>query len=316
MKRLAWVAVVAVFALGLGKGPENAKVFTVWAPAVNLGPNINGAFADSCVAISKNGLSLFFSSNRESPGTTNRDLYVSTRHSIDDPWEQPIALTMLNSSVWDSCPALSPDEHRLYFTTQRAPSCGQDDIWVSHRQDRRDDLGWEPPESLGCETDGSLNGPGRDLTPALFEDEAGRLVMYFARTEGTNVYASDHYASVLGPDGAFGLPVPIHELNSAYSDLGIVVRRDGLEVFLLSNRPGGSGFTASWDFWTATRASTRDAWSAPTFVGSLGNPALANGRIDLSFDGRELYFTSQRGGGLGSTDLWVARREQVRGPAK
>jgi hypothetical protein len=314
MKRIAWVALLAVFALGSVKGAENARGFTDWSPAANLGPVINGPFGDSCVAISKDGLSLFFSSNRQSPGTTNRDLYVSTRQSVDDPWELPIPLTMLNSNVWDSCPALSPDEHRLYFTTQRPPSCGQDDIWVSRRQDRRDNLGWEPPESLGCEDDGFLNGPGRDLTPTIFEGAAGTEIMYFARTEGVDVYKSDHYESVMEPDGTFGVPAPIHELNSEYAELGITVRRDGLEAFLLSTRPGGSGVTTLWDFWRATRASTRDSWSVPAFVPSLGNPALASGRIDRSFDGSELYFTSQRGGGFGMADLWVARREQVRGP--
>lgn len=68
------------------------------------------------------------------------------------------------------------------------------------------------------------------------------------------------------------------------------------------------------NFWKATRTSTRDPWSDIAFVPSLGNPAYGNGRITLSFDGRELYFASSRGGGFGSNDLYVARREQKRGP--
>ena len=49
---------------------------------MNLGPIVNTPYVDSCVAISKNGLSLFFSSTRQSPGTTNRDLYVTLCRAV------------------------------------------------------------------------------------------------------------------------------------------------------------------------------------------------------------------------------------------
>jgi hypothetical protein len=95
------------------QGPE----FTDWLYVENLGPVINTQYTDTCVAISKNGLSLFFSSTRHTgvPNSTNRDLYVSKRDTRDDDWGEPQPLSMLNSPVWDSCPALSLDEHRLYF---------------------------------------------------------------------------------------------------------------------------------------------------------------------------------------------------------
>lgn len=95
---------------------------------------------------------------------------------------------MLGADKWDSGPALSLDEHRLYFATERPGGCGGEDIWVSYRRDRRDDLGWEPPVHLACEADGGPNSASRDLTPALFEDEAGQVLMYFSsnRTGSTS----------------------------------------------------------------------------------------------------------------------------------
>ena len=318
MRRASWVALLALLALGLAQRSKDTKEFTDWSPAVNLGAPINTSYLDSCVAISKDRLSLFFSSNRATGILMNRDLYVSQRERVDDAWGAPVFLSVLNSDSWDSCPALSLDEHRLYFTSLRTPNCGGNDIWVSRRQDRRDDVGWEPPVNLGCEADGYVNTPGWDLAPTFFEDEAGNEVMYFATNlAGADTTQCHHYESVMRRDDTFGPAVPVYELNSGspYGDVGITVRRDGLEVFLLSNRPYG-GATAAWNFWRATRASTRDGWSDPVFVPSLGNPALAQGRIALSFDGSELYFTSTRGGGYGRQDLWVARREQLRGPGK
>jgi hypothetical protein len=308
----------AQLALGLTRVTQYGD----WSPAVNLGATINGPFLDSCAAISKDGRSLIYSSNRiaaeatGNPDSTDRELFVSQRPSPRDPWGPPVHLAMLGADKWDSCPALSLDEHRLYFASERAGGCGGEDLWVSYRRDRRDDLGWEPPVHLACEADGGPNGAGRDLTPALFEDEAGKVLMYFTSNRtGTTPAAWELYQTEQAGDGSFGPATPIAELNSTTLDMSPVVRRDGLEVFFVSRRPGGSfGAVAGTtnDFWTATRASTSDPWSKPVFVPGLGSPALAQGRIALSFDGTELYFSSNRAGGLGNWDLWVARRDKVK----
>jgi WD40-like Beta Propeller Repeat len=285
-----------------------AQQFTDWSPPVNLGPVVNSNYADSCVAISKDGLSLFFSSNRQTknPNSLDRDLYVSKRSSVDAAWGPPAPLTTINTSDWESCPALSLDEHKLYFTSTRAGGYGAEDLWVSRRHDRQNDFGWEPPVNLG----GQINSGMRDLTPALFEDEAGNVVLYFSSNRIGSAF--DIYQSVMKGDDTFGPATAVSQLNGPYFDMGAVIRRDGLEVIFQSNRPTGSpAYNAnSMDFWVSTRASTADPWSPPVFVPSLGSPAWAMGRIALSFDGRELYFASTRGG---NPDLWVAKREKLRG---
>ena len=83
----------------------------------------------------------------------------------------------------------------------------------------------------------------------------------------------------------------------------------GWKVIFLSSLP----HTGYLSFWTATRESTSDPWSKPVLVPSLGIPAYAQGRIALSFDGRQLYFSSMRSGGVGGFDLWVATREKLGG---
>jgi hypothetical protein len=290
--------------------------FTDWQTPANLQPTLNSPYEDSCVAISKNGLSLFFSSNRQTgdPNSLDRDLYVSQRTNVTSPWSDPKPLVSLNTKgsngtyvTWESCPALSLDEHRLYFTSGRPPSLGVLDIWVSRRHDRRDDFGWESPIHIDT---GDVNMPAAgSIMPTFFEDESGRVWMYFTSARPGST-AFDIYQSEVLDDGTFGPASPVAELNSAMSEYGgATVRRDGLEVIFLSNRRG----TGSVDFFTATRESTAEPWSPPVFVPSLGDPALAQGRIALSFDGRELYFTSRRAPSYGAADLWVARRGKVRG---
>jgi len=88
------------------------------------------------------------------------------------------------------------------------------------------------------------------------------------------------------------------------------VRRDGLEIFFDSNRPGGVG---GLDIWTATRASTSDPWSTPTNPGSNVNSAANDLRASLSWDATTLYFGSTRAGGEGSQDLYVTTRPKLTG---
>ncbi len=278
--------------------------YTDWSEPVNLGAPVNTNALESCVTVSKDGLTLIFSSTRQYLPTingTDRDLYVSKRESTEANWGDPQPLSILNAvGFFDSCPSLSLDEHRLYFTSNR-PGCGGVDLWVSRRQDRGDDFGWETPVNLGCEGDGYLNTGGGDQMESFFEDEKGRVIMYFTRVTAAG---QDIYQSVLRSDDTFGPATKVAELSSSGTDQGPVVRRDGLEVIFLSNRGGLS----TLHFWTATRDSTEDPWSEPVQVPVLGG--VSQGRISLSFDGRELYFTSWREGSIElRPDLWVATRE-------
>ena len=291
--------------------------FTNWSAPVKLGPPVNTEFLDSCSTISKNGLTLYFSSNRQTqnPISQDRDLYVSKRANVNDPWGAPAPLSSVNmAGYWDSCPQLSLDEHRLYFTSTRPGGCGGEDFWVSRRQDRKDDFGWQAPEHLACEAQGGVNSAGRDLTPVLFENESGKVLMYFSKIQPGTSYVGI-FQSEMRDDDTFGPATPVAELNGpTFGSAYAVVRRDGLEVIFGSNRPGGGGNPNSMDFWTATRASTTDAWSNPVFTPELGSPAWMGGHSAFSFDGRELYFNSWAPSGYGTPggDIYVAKREKLK----
>ena len=146
--------------------------FTDWTPPVNLGPVVNSIYLDSCSAISKNGLSLFFSSNRQTgnPNSMDRDLYVSQRESVEDDWGPPVRLTMLNTPYWDSCPALSLDEHRIYFTSRNpvVGACGLEDILgVAAGRTAATTSDGSRPVHLACASEGGVNSPARDLAPSV-----------------------------------------------------------------------------------------------------------------------------------------------------
>jgi Tol biopolymer transport system component len=302
----------AVTALGVGAiSIADAPDFSDWSDPVNLGAAINTNFVESAVSVSKNGLSLYFASNRAG-GLGDWDLWVAQRASVEDDWGTPQWLgANINSSSRETHPALSLDEHRLYFVSGRPGGCGGNDIYVSRRRDRRNDFGWEPAQNLGCMPD-YINSPLADETPGFFEDETGQVIMYFSSTRTGGLGSYDIYASVMSDDDTFGPGEIVAELSTASSENGAAVRRDGLEVIFASNRPGGLG---GMDLWMATRDGTADPWSTPVNLSALNSSSMDGCRMSLSFDGRTLYFTSDRPvvGSFGLRDLYMSTRTKLRG---
>jgi hypothetical protein len=277
--------------------------FTEWSPPVNLGPVVNSQYHEIAVEVSKNGLSMYYTTYRPN-GAGGWDLWVSQRASIAAAWGPPRLVPNVNSTAEEFSPALSPDEHRLYFVSTRSGGCGGYDLFVSRRHDRNDDFGWQKPVNLGC----LVNSAGNEGQPSLFEDDDGNEVMYFSSNRGGN---SDIYATCLRDDGEFDPPLPVAELNSPFEEGTGAVRRDGLEIILGSTRPGGLG---NLDLWTSTRESTSEPWSPPVNLTVLNSSAYDGARMRISFDGRTLYYGSTRPGGYGYGDLYTSTRERRRGP--
>src|SRR5262249_32587495 len=285
--------------------------YSDWSQPVNLGPVINSAFNDQHPALSKDGLSLYISSNRPG-GYGADDLWVSHRASVDDAWEPPQNLgPVINTAAVEFSPAFSRDGHWLFFHSTRPGGYGGVDIWASHRVDIHDDSAWEPPVNLGS----GVNSAFDDAGPTLFEDEqTGITALYFTslnRPVGLGDW--DIYASILGPDGVFGPASLVVELSvpgTAATGRGTrtAIRHDGLEVFLTSNRLGGVG---SGDLWVSTRATTLDPWSTPVNLGLPPNSIYFDGAPALSSDGESMLFYSNRPGGFGANDLYMTTRHKL-----
>lgn len=99
-----------------------------WAIPTNLGPIVNSSALENAPSISKNGLWLFFSSDR--PGGSNgQDLWLTTRTTVSGPWSTPVNLGLkVNSLCKDSGPDISKDGRTLYFSSDR-PGKGKRDLW-------------------------------------------------------------------------------------------------------------------------------------------------------------------------------------------
>jgi Tol biopolymer transport system component len=292
---------VIVLALSIAATLQAGGKFTDWSTPTNLGPAVNSSFSDSSPAVSKNGLTLYFNSNR--PGSLGEaDLYVSQRSSVGEPWAPPVNLSVLNSAAFDQAPALSRDGHYLFFATDRPGGTGLLDIWVSRREHTNDDFVWETPVPI-TEINSSVNDAG----PAYFENDEGRPQLYFQSQRAGGAGLADFYRTEQQEDGTWSTPQRVAELSSPFQEQRPSIRFDGLEIVFTSTRPPSVGF----DLWVSTRESVTDAWSVPVRL-NINSPQSDTAPY-LSGDGMTLYFTSDRAGGLGGNDLWVSTRERRRG---
>jgi WD40-like Beta Propeller Repeat len=248
--------------------------------------------------VSKDGLSLYFHSNRSG----NNDIYVSQRGNRNEPWGPPVNLgTAVNSTAGDAEATLSRDEHWLFFNSSRGG--GNLDIWVSYREHTHDDFDWQPAVNVGQ----GVNSIAVDTGAAYFEnDDTGAPQLLFSSNRPGGLGLFDLYSSELLPDGTFGPAVVIAELSSTFSEPGLSIRFDGLEVFFFSGRLPSQG---GLDLWSATRKSVLDPWSAPINLGSI-NTAAGDVQPHIAPDRETLYFTSNREGGVGGMDLYVTTRSK------
>jgi len=153
-----------------------------------------------------------------------------------------------------------------------------------------------PPGSLVA----NVNSTTDEEDPFVTEDGSA---LYFgsARLSGTNL---DLFVAVRQSDGSFGTPQALTNLNTNTTDGHPRLTRDGLRIYWSSPRTDG-GALGGTDIWTATRSSTAGTFGTPTRVPELSSPSNESPSW-ISPDGCTMYFQSDRPGGLGAQDIYVA----------
>jgi WD40-like Beta Propeller Repeat len=283
--------------------PAEGPTFSDWAAPTNLGPTVNSSSADFGAATSKDGLTLYFTSDRPG-GFGATDLWFSQRPNRNAPWGSPVNLgDVINTTATEGVPALSRDEHWLFFNSDRVGTVGQNDIWASRRQHTYDNFGWEPAVNLGA----GVNSAFIEAGPAFFEnDEVGAPVIFFTSNRpGLGVPGTfDIFVSHLAPNGMASPATLVPELSSSATDQRPSIRFDGLEIFFHSNRPGSN----ATDLWSSTRATVLTSWSTPANVGPVVNSLSGDTQPFIAADQQTLFFASDRPGGFGAQDLYVTTR--------
>jgi hypothetical protein len=286
-----------------------------WSEPTNLSdipgthPDVNTPYLDGCPIQSPNGLRLYMASNRPG-GEGGIDIWVATRERQRDPWGEPVNLgAPVNSGADDFCPT-PVRGGRLFFVSSRDGGCGGSDIYVSRRRNG----GFGSVRHLGCE----VNSAAGEASPSLVH--VGRKKLLFFSSNRPGGFAPEAMGALPDSDiyvsrrraGSWTAPSLAEGLNTEAEDARPNVRHDGLMVVFDSTRPGTLGGP---DIFLAKRPRLRADWSAPKHLPAPINSAASESRASLSWDGRTMYFGSNRPGGeldpvtsLPSNDIYRTRR--------
>jgi Tol biopolymer transport system component len=134
----------------------------------------------------------------------------------------------------------------------------------------------------------------------------GSRVLFCRATDDFNRYTV--YETRLEPDGHFSTPA-IPDFAARWSNADPHFTPDGRMVYFVSNRPAPHDTAASstYDIWRVS-LSSGGAWGEPELVPPpISLPGRDEWSPSVAANGN-LYFGSERPGGLGGMDLWVARR--------
>jgi len=215
----------------------------------------------------------------------------------------PVAVAGLNTAASEYQPTLNGDQKSVWFASNRAGGAGGFDIWTASRAN----LGaaWGAAAVVG-----PLNSAQNELYLCVSTD--GTVMIFSSdRPAPAGGGATDLYLSTrANPGAAWGAPVFITELNTAGNEDDPAFSSSSLEIFFSSNRAGSLGGAA---LWRASWDNVNQVWRTPTRVAELDTASVEHSPV-LSEDGHRLYFSSDRAGGAGSSDFYVAEREDIGGP--
>jgi hypothetical protein len=300
--------------------------YSAWSEPANLDPiaaeipvNMTGS-NDQQPTLSRNGLSLYFASNRPTTDLPDeildQNIWVSQRACTDQcPWSKPQLVAAVNiEDVLDVSPSLSRDQHQLFFASQRphdcyppaSSQCTDRDLWVSYREDVHDDFGWQAPVNLGP----GINSSAEEVAPSYFANEdAGVPEIFFNRGE----LVGDIYVSRM-VNGVWGDVNLAQGINSDAADQRPSISHDGLELYFWSNRAKVAGELTKARIWVATRDDVNDLWSVPVTVDFSGGDLDGIMPFIHSHGTTETLLLVRPFSPVLARDLWISQRTRLSGP--
>jgi hypothetical protein len=187
----------------------------------NMGPRVNTPRWESQPAVSGDGTTVYFASNR--PGGAGRSDLWMTRRDASGEWSTPVNLgPVVNTEHDELSPFVTLDGGTLFFSSNGRGGAGEHDIFMSAPMSGS----FSEPLNLGP----SVNSPADDL---FFSAPAGSERFYLASTRSGGAGGLDIYAgspNIFG-GGMFRLRITVTDSTSGErlpAELAIVVEgRDG-----------------------------------------------------------------------------------------
>ncbi len=264
----------------------------------NLGPVINGPDNDFSPVLALDESSLFFTSRRLRPDSSNSrilnaetgefrdDIYASYRTETDE-WGAPELLN-LNSDEHDATISVSPDGQTLFLYRD---SLGDGRILYSKL------IGeiWSDPAKLGSD----INSEFWETHCTVTADEN---TLYFVSDRPGGLGGRDIYRCVKLPDGTWSRALNAGPtINTALDEDSPFLTPDGKGMYFASQ---GHSSMGGFDLFY-TKLGADGEWSRPENMGYPLNSVDDDVFFQPMADGRRAYYSSERDGGFGKKDIYL-----------
>ncbi|MEM6515255.1 MAG: OmpA family protein [Bacteroidota bacterium] len=210
---------------------------------------INTRYHEASLTITNDGKTMYFTRDNldgkrldyDKEGTTHLSIYQA--RFIDGVWTDVYQLPFNDDFYSSGHPALSPDNKKLYFVSDREGGFGGTDIYVV---DIEENGKFSKPRNLGDK----VNTPGREMFPFVAKDNT----LFFSSDGHINLGLLDIFKSdILNDENAepqnLGAPY-----NSGYDDFAYFNNateeemQAGFTGYFSSNRPEGKGSDDIYSF--------------------------------------------------------------------
>jgi outer membrane protein OmpA-like peptidoglycan-associated protein len=192
-----------------------------WSEPVPIDSAITSKYNEGTCSVSADGRTMVFTSCMRHDGFGSCDLYIT--HKTGAHWSKPKNIGRpINSSAWDSQPALTADGKTLFYVSDRKGGIGQRDIWVSYSLEEG---GWSNPKNLGPD----INTSSDDISPYIHVNEQ---TLFFATDARTGFGGFDIYFSEKDSSGNWGEPENFgYPINSHNDELAMFITADGAQGY-------------------------------------------------------------------------------------
>ncbi len=286
--------------------PDSGKSAFAKLVVKNLGPVVNSGADDFAPSVTADGRTMFFVSDRPG-GLGFHDFWETTSpENNDTTWGSAVNVTEINSDQADGAASIAADGQTIYFASSRNTTVKNDvNIWVA----TLDGIHWKNVHEVGA----PVNTTAWETQPAISPDD--KKLFFASNREGkvgnedksnVDIFVSHHLA-----DGRWGDPVNLGtKINTGHYEGSPFMAADGTTLYFASdatdrdpNQPSLGGLDIYQSEW---KGPTDTDWTTPTRLPAPINSPSDDFFLSVPASGNVLFFSSNRPGGSGNLDLYVA----------
>lgn len=205
--------------------------------------NVNTKMHESNAVFTKNGKKMYFTRNNYINGKKGKDdqkithLKIYKAELIENEWTNITELSFNNDNYSTEHPALSPDEKKLFFSSDMPGGLGSFDLYV-----------------VNINTDGTYSAPknlGPKINTALREQfpfVSSKNILYFASDGHFGMGGLDIFKSEIS-DNSFSKPTNLSNIiNSNLDDFAFIINEEKEIGYFSSNRDNSDGIDNIYSF--------------------------------------------------------------------